>query len=236
MHRLILSLFLMMFMFLFPGPCGVYAAAPPDLQYGQMPFDKSVDEVLKMFKGADIREDNTPYIEAISDYVLERYFKGGLKKDPEKGPCFYPNVVKKYVVSYPTDSDIEYLTLYFEGFESPAKPYRLFMVKKNYRKPGVVVFNLSVLFDGWARRIEAMVGSEPVIHQGTFQKFDSSAHEYYSPAMVGVWDGGGTLVFLMVADSTEGALGPEIIYVSSKGLARYLNNCKFMSGGQAAEQ
>ncbi len=216
-----------------PGLCAVSEAAMPDLQYGRIPFDKSVDEVMKMFKGADIREDNTPYIEAINDYLLEKYFEGGLKRDPEKGPCFYPDVVKKYVVSYPKDSDLENLTLYFEGFESPAKPYRLFMVKKNFREPEVVVFNLSVLFDGWARRIEAMVGSEPVIHQGTFQKFDAPAHEYYSPAMVGVWDGDGTLVFLMVADSTEGALGPEIIYVSSKGLARYLNNCKFMSGGQS---
>ena len=108
----------------------------------------------------------------------------------------------------------------------------LFMVKKNYRKPEVVVFNLSVLIDGWARRIEAMVGSEPVIHQGTFQNFDTPGHTYYSPAKVGVWDARGTLVFLMVADSPEGALGAEIIYVSSEGLARYLNNCKFMSGGR----
>jgi len=235
MVRLAPVFFSTVFLLLFTAPYAVCDTAPPDLQYGKVPFDKSVAEVLDMFKGAEIREDKTPYIEAINDYVLEDYFKGGLKKDPDKGSCFYPNVVKKYVISYPKNSDVENMTLYFEGFESPAKPYRLFMIKKNYRKPDVVVFNLSVLFDGWARRIEGMVGSEPVIHQGTFQNFDTPGHTYYSPATVGVWDGKGTLVFLMVADSPEGALGAEIIYVSSEGLARYLNNCKFMSGGQAAE-
>lgn len=235
MYRLTAAVFSMVFLFLFRAPCLAGDGVPPDMQYGKIPFDRSLAEVLDMFEGAGIREDNTPYIEALNDYVLEDYFKGGLRKDPDKGSCFYPNVVKKYVVSYPEESDVENVTLYFEGFESPAKPYRLFMIKKNYRKPEVVVFNLSVLFDGWARRIEAMVGSEPVIHQGTFQNFDTPGHTYYSPATVGVWDAKGTLVFLMVADSPEGALGAEIIYVSSEGLARYLNNCKFMSGGENAK-
>ena len=156
----------------------VLTASPPDLELGNIPFDKPLDEVMGAFQGMEIREDRTPYIEAIGDYVLEEYFKGGIVKDPEKGNCFYPNVVKKFVVTYPEKSDLQELTLYFQGFDAPKKPYRLFMIKKKYSKPETTVFNFRRLYDGWEERVRSQVGSEPIVHQGTYQEFDAPAHSY----------------------------------------------------------
>jgi hypothetical protein len=210
-------------------------ASPPSLELGSIPFDEPLDEVMAAFQGMETREDKTPYIEAIGDYVLEDYLEGGLVKDEEKGNCFYPDVVKKYVVTYPDSSDLEELTLYFQGFDAPKQPYRLFMIKKKHSKPEATVFNFRSLYHIWEERIASQVESEPAVHEGTYQQFTAEAHAYYSPALVGVWDRGETLVFLMVADSKDGALGPEIAFISSSGLARYLKECKFMSGGPVAK-
>ncbi|UCF30961.1 MAG: hypothetical protein JSV26_00560 [bacterium] len=209
---------------------GTAARVPSvDLSPAKAPFGASVGTVLDPYSRYGVTEDGTPYIEAIGGYVLEEFFKGGLQKQ-DKGTCFYPSVVKKYRVVGPPSGGVGELTFYFEGFESPRQPYRLFIVKQRYRKPAEGEGDFRQVFKVRSRAITGNLKVEPAVHQGTYQDFRTGVHDYfYAPALVGVWDTGRILVFLMVADSTDGPVEPEIMFVFREGLERYLKNCKFMS-------
>jgi hypothetical protein len=52
------------------------------------------------------------------------------------------------------------------------------------------------------------------------------ARAFYLPAVVGTWDAGDALVFLMAANSPEGPLLPEVMTVPAPALKRYLEICK----------
>jgi hypothetical protein len=201
----------------------------PDYQYGSVPFGMSMDNVLKQLETANIEKKKTPYIESIGNYALGDYFKGGIRKDKDQQTCFYANVVQKYVVKDSGFAGVRELTLYFEGFGAPDKPYQLFMIKKSYELPEEQKGTLSKVFDSWSKPIAEAVGKKPDVREGTFQSFDGSVHDYYRPALVGVWSAEEVLVFLMVADSRNGPGSPDVIIVSRKGLAHYLEACKFFS-------
>ena len=204
----------------------------PDYQYGSVPFGMSMDKVLKQFAAANIEKKKTPYIESIGNYTLGAYFKGGIRKDKDQQTCFYTNVVQKYVVTDSGFAGVRELTLYFEGFRAPDKPYQLFMIKKNYELPKEQKGTLRKVFNSWSKPVTEAVGTKPDVRESTFQSFDGSVHDYYRPAMVGVWTDEEVLVFLMVADSQDGPGNPDVIIVSRKGLARYLEACKFFSDGK----
>jgi len=201
----------------------------PDYQYGSVPFGTSMDNVLKQFETANIEKKKTPYIESIGNYAIGDYFKGGISKDKDQPTCFYSNVVQKYVVTDSGFAGVKELTLYFEGFRVPDKPFQLFIIKKVYKLPAGQKGALRQVFDKWAGPVSESVGSNPEIRQGTFQAFESSAHTFYRPALVGIWNTEDTLVFLMIADSPEGPGNPEVMIVNKAGLQRYLTACKFFS-------
>jgi hypothetical protein len=73
--------------------------ADPELVCGDIPFGATVEKVMETYKGSEVTQQETPYIESIGNYALERYFKGGLQKD-ESGICFLPKIVQKYTLKH----------------------------------------------------------------------------------------------------------------------------------------
>ena len=198
---------------------------PPELVCADVPFGASVDKVLDMYKGSDIVQEQTPYIESIGNYALEKHFKGGLKRD-DTGICFLPNIVRKYTVRHDGWKNCDSMTLYFGAFKVDAKDYELFMVKKTQRTPPAEA-DFKDVFEKEAEKLSKELGTTPSIDQGRIQSFGQQSHSFYLPALVGTWDVKDTLGFLMVANSPDsGPLPPEIVYVSKPALKRYLEVCK----------
>ena len=202
----------------------VPAAADPELVCGDIPFGKNVDEVLKIYGGSNVERQETPYIESIGNYALERYFKGGLKKD-DSGICFLPKIVQKYTLTHEDWNNCDAMTLYFGAFEKGATEYSLFMIKRTRPKPPADA-DFKQIFGTLAEDIDRSTGAARSVDQGRIQSFDEQSHTYYFPALVGTWEAKETLVFVMVANSPDGPLAPEEIFVSKPALKRYLEICK----------
>lgn len=200
------------------------AADAPKLVCGEIPFGKHVEDVLKIYGGSDVVREETPYIESIGNYALERYFKGGLKKD-DSGICFLPKIVQKYIVSHEGWKNCDSMTLYFGAFEQGATDYSLFMVKRTRPKPPADA-DFKQIFNNLSEEIDRSTGTGHSVDQGRIQSFNEQSHTYYFPALVGTWEAKETLVFVMVANSPDGPLAPEEIFVSKPALKRYLEICK----------
>jgi hypothetical protein len=200
------------------------AAADPELVCGDIPFGKNVDEVLKIYGGSNVVRQETPYIESIGNYALEKHFKGGLKKD-DSGVCFLPKIVQKYTLSHEEWTDCDSMTFYFGAFEKNAADYTLFMVKRTRPKlPTDVDFKQA--FNSLAEKMDQSTGTGHSVDQGRIQSFGEQSHTFYFPALVGTWEAKDTLVFVMVANSPDGPLPPEEVFVSKPALKRYLEICK----------
>jgi hypothetical protein len=200
------------------------AAADPELVCGEIPFGVSVEKVLEIYKGSEVARQETPYIESIGNYALERYFKGGLKKD-ESGICFLPKIVQKYTLKHKGWKNCASMTLYFGAFEKGAKDYSLFMVKRTRPKPPAET-DFQKIFESLSGDIDKATGTGHTVDQGRIQSFDEQSHTFYLPALIGTWEAKDTLVFVMVANSPDGPLPPEEIFVSKPALKRYLEVCK----------
>ena len=216
-----LSLFIALFLALL---LVVPVAADPELVCGDIPFGKNVDEVLKIYGGSDVVRQETPYIESIGNYALERHFKGGLKKD-DSGICFLPKIVQKYTLSHEDWKNCDAMTLYFGAFEKGATDYSLFMIKRTRPKPSADA-DFKQTFGTLAEEMDQSTGTGHSVDQGRIQSFGEKSHTYYFPALVGTWEAKETLVFVMVANSPDGPLAPEEVFVSKPALKRYLEVCK----------
>jgi hypothetical protein len=200
------------------------AAADPELVCGDIPFGKKVDEVLKEYEGTKVVRQETPYIESIGNYALEKHFKGGLQKD-DSGICFQPKIVQKYTVSHEAWKNCDSMTFYFGAFEQNAADYSLFMVKRTRPKlPADADFKQ--VFNSLAEEMDQSTGTGHSVDQGRIQSFGEQSHTFYFPALVGTWEAKETLVFVMVANSPDGPLPPEEVFVSKPALKRYLEICK----------
>ena len=202
----------------------VPTTADPELVCGDIPFGKNVEEVLKIYGGSNVERQETPYIESIGNYALERHFKGGLKKD-ESGICFLPKIVQKYTLTHEDWKNCDAMTLYFGAFEKHAKDYSLFMVKRTRPRPPADA-DFKEVFSSLAGELDKSTGTGHSLDQGRIQSFDEQSHTYYFPALIGTWEAKETLVFVMVANSPNGPLAPEEIFVSKPALKRYLEICK----------
>jgi len=216
-----LSLFIALFLVLL---LVVPAAADPELVCGDIPFGKHVDEVLKVYGGSNVVRQETPYIESIGNYALEKYFKGGLKKD-DSGICFLPKIVQKYTLSHENWKNCDSMTLYFGAFEEAATDYSLFMIKRTRPKPPADA-DFKQIFNSLAEEMDQSTGTGHSVDQGRIQSFGEQSHTFYLPALVGTWEAEATLVFVMVANSPDGPLPSEEIFVSKPALKRYLEICK----------
>jgi len=216
-------LFLCMALLLVLVPAAPSFAAEPELVCGEIPFGKSVDEVLKMYGGSDVTRQDTPYIESIGNYALEKYFKGGIKRD-DSGICFLPSIVQKYTLKHTDWKDCASMTLYFGAFEKAAREFSLFMVKRTLPKPPPDT-DFKELFEKLSANVDMATGAERTVDQGRIQSFDEMSHNFYLPALIGTWEAKDTLVFVMVANSPDGPLAPEEIFVSKPALKRYLEVC-----------
>jgi hypothetical protein len=211
-------------MFLVFGPAPTMAADAPELVCGEIPFGKSLAAVLAIYGDVEMVQEESPYIESIGNYALEKYFQGGLKKD-ESGICFLPKIVEKYTITHRDWKDCDSMTLYFGAFEKEPAVYTLFMVKRTRPKPPEDG-DFKQIFDSLSREMDRLTGTRHSVDQGRVQSFDQQSHTFYLPALVGIWDAGDTLVFVMVANSPDGPLPPEEVFVSKPGLKRYLEICK----------
>ncbi len=202
----------------------VPAAADPELVCGDIPFGKNVDEVLKIYGGSNVERQETPYIESIGNYALEKYFKGGLKKD-ESGICFLPKIVQKYTLTHEDWKNCDAMTLYFGAFQEGASDYSLFMVKRT-RPRAPAAKDFKEVFNALAKDMDEDTETSHTVDQGRIQSFNEQSHSYYLPALVGTWEAKDTLVFVMVANSPDGPLPSEEVFVSKPALKRYLEVCK----------
>jgi len=200
------------------------ASSDPELVCGNIPFGKKVDEVLKIYGGSNVERQETPYIESIGNYALEKYFKGGLKKD-ESGICFLPKIVQKYTLSHEDWKNCDAMTLYFGAFEKGAADYSLFMIKRTRPKPSADA-DFKQIFNTLVEEMDQSTGTDHSVDLGRVQSFDEQSHTYYFPALVGTWEAKETLVFVMVANSPDGPMAPEEVFVSKPALKRYLEICK----------
>jgi hypothetical protein len=199
-------------------------AGSPELVCGELPFGKYVEDVLKIYKATDVVRQETPYIESIGNYALEKYFKGGLKKD-ESGICFLPKIVQKYTISHKGWKNCDSMVLYFGAFQEAAKEYSLFMVKRTRPKPPAES-DFKQVFNNLSEEMDKSTGTSHSVDQGRIQSFNEQSHTFYFPALIGTWEAKDTLVFVMVANSPDGPLPPEEIFVSKPALKRYLEICK----------
>ena len=117
------------------------------------------------------------------------------------------------------------MTLYFGAFEEGAADYSLFMVKQTRPKPSGDR-DFKEIFESLADGMDKTTGAARSVEQGRVQSFDEKSHTYYFPALIGTWEAKDTLVFVMVANSPDGPLPPEEIFVSKPALKRYLEICK----------
>jgi len=202
----------------------VPVAADPELVCGEIPFGKYVAEVLKIYEGSDVERQETPYIESIGNYALEKHFKGGIKRD-DSGICFLPKIVQKYTVEHKGWKNCDSMTLYFGAFEKGAADYSLFMVKRTRPTPPADK-DFKQIFDSMSKEMDQSTGVDHSVDQGRIQSFDEQSHTFYFPALIGTWEAKDTLVFVMVANSPDGPLPPEEIFVSKPALKRYLEICK----------
>ena len=82
------------------------------------------------------------------------------------------------------------------------------------------------VFNALAKDVDDVTKTSHTVDQGRIQSFNEQSHSYYLPALVGTWEAKETLVFVMVANSPEGPLPSEEIFVSKPALKRYLEICK----------
>jgi hypothetical protein len=221
----------LMIVFTLAGPASAEHTNIKDYQLGSVPFGKEMEEVLKDFEGTDIKQEETPFIESIANYALDSFFEGGVQKSEDRTACFYPQIVQKYTVTGAGGSGVKDMTLYFQGFQQPERPFSLFMLKKTYAINDGLKRNLKNVFDRWAQPIIESIGTKPEVRQGTFQDFSGQVHDYFRPTLVGIWDMDDKLVFLMIADSNEGPSDPEVVIVDKEGLKTYIDACKIIRDG-----
>ncbi|MDF1527129.1 MAG: hypothetical protein P1S59_12820 [bacterium] len=117
------------------------------------------------------------------------------------------------------------MTLYFGAFEEKAKDYTLFMVKRTRPRPPAAT-DFKEVFNSLAKDMDEDTKTSHTVDQGRIQSFNEQFHSYYLPALVGTWEAKDTLVFVMVANSPDGPLPPEEVFVSKPALKRYLEICK----------
>ena len=82
------------------------------------------------------------------------------------------------------------------------------------------------VFNALAKDMGEDTKTSHTVDQGRIQSFNEQSHTFYLPALIGTWEAKDTLVFVMVANSPDGPLPPEEVFVPKPALKRYLEICK----------
>ena len=214
-----LSVFLFFFLhfFLF---CEFKKVEPIKFNYGEIPYGKTVKEVLNKVKNAHVEEELYTDIYCIGEFGgLNRYFEGGLYNyDDPVTTCFNSKIVKKYAVSYERWGNISEINLYFVKQYKTTNSYTLFLVEKILKTKG----NYINVFNGLQESITEAVGMSPKVNE-TEIHFPAHYGQEPGPAMIGIWAAKNDTIFLLTTSVFKRP--PIILYLSNSEWQKYLNSC-----------
>lgn len=196
---------------------------PIMFNYGQIPFGKSIDEVLTLLQGAIVTGGDDVSIDTIGEYEgLLEYFAGGIYSRWGFESYLNSKLVKKYSVTYEAWANIKWINIYFFKEFGVDSGYVLFLVKKVLKAPAGSYENV---FKGMKTTITKTVKIEPKVFQVKYQSFVLKASYSYEPAYMGIWKTKYSKVFLLVHNDLWTSGDPELLYVDNKGWDKYLRSC-----------
>ena len=134
-------------------------STPFTFKFGQIPFGKPMEEVLKLVEGASVKEDEDVDISFIGDYNLNSEFSGGMYSILGMGSYFTSSVTKLYKVEYDKWENINQIRLYFvKSFGKDKNDYTLFFVTKEQKSSGGDYKNV---YAGFKKSIIKILGVSP---------------------------------------------------------------------------
>ena len=222
------------FLIIFVLVISIGSAEPFKFTFGEIPFKKTIDEVLSMVEGAEIVNDKSPAIFTIGSYDLRSYFDGPLYAWVGIDTYFNHEVVKKYTITYEGWGNIKEINLYFVK-EADSQKYELFLVRKLLKAQEG---NYKIIFNGISDSIIAKIGNAFRIYETTFQDAILAVDNQYEPAKAGVWKLKQSQIFLLVANDWWGAKTkePEILYLSIEGWQTYIEACEILKQEEKKKQ
>lgn len=186
--------------------------------YSQIPFGKSMEEVLAMCDGATIKEDEYGSIDFVSNYSLS-LFSGSTYSMWGSGCYLATGVTKTYIITDAGWKNIEKIKLYFVS-DFGKKNYTLMMVAK-YQKKG----------DVDDRDIQYKTLRNTITKSLNITSYDFT--ESYNnigfgrvTALCSKWNDSNKTSFLFVEDmgvwSNSTIKGPLIVYVNNNQVNKYM--------------
>lgn len=192
------------------------ATEPSMFNYGQIPFGKSIDEVLKKVEGAEVTsgDSDNVSIEAVGDYEgLLEYFEGGIYTYFGIGSYLNSDLTKKYVVTYEGWSNIKEIDLYFSKEFEANDSYTLFLVRKEYNP---IEGSYKNVFNGMKDSITKIIGVKPIISKVKYEDLMLKSSYSYLDALIGIWKTKDTKIFLLVHSGLFSLAESEILYVDNR--------------------
>ena len=202
--------------------CGnVTWAEPIKFNYGEIPFGKSINEVLSLVDGAEIQADSAS-IGFLRNYqgYLEKHFNRGFYTSSGLGAELLGSVTKGYRVSYQGWENLLWIDLYFmKDYGTKDRGYKLFMVIKAEKN---ATGTREDVFKRYAKSIADVLKTDATVFYYPYQALSQNTLE---SGIVGEWRLPSTTVYLLLHGNTPDSIAPVIIYRSNSGWKEYLSAC-----------
>lgn len=196
-------------------------AVPYKFSSENIPFGKTVEEVLGMVAGANIEaSEDAKFAEASYYQSLRKYFKGGLYEAtyPPDTIKLDMRVVKKHRIKSDTWDSLYYVDAYFTGTDKTG--YTLFMVKKQLSIDG----DYNSCYKTTVTSIASKLGKNYKTEQTkqVIPQEGGYGGPIVTPSTITTWENKNIMTFLL---SSKGVFGTgfdgEMLHVSKSGWSKY---------------
>lgn len=216
MKKIIKLIFMSFFLFLFSG--NVFSEAFK-FNYSQIPFGKSMQEVLKLCDESEVEEDKDSKVEFIKNYSLS-LLNGGIYSMWGMGAYLSSKVSKTYVVTNKDWDSIDKIILYFVS-DFGKENYTLMMVAK-YQKTDSS--DRDTYYQAMRNSISKSLNNYSC---SEFSERYRSQSGYNVNSLGAKWTSSGNQIYLFVDDlgimSSSWLKGPLIVYANNSQCSKYLN-------------
>lgn len=187
--------------------------------YSQIPFGKSMEEVLAMCEGSTIKEDEYGKMDFVSNYSLS-LFSGATYSMWGMGCYLASGISKVYKITNPDWKNIEEIKLYFVS-DFGKENYTLMMVAK-YQKRGEVDDR-----DTQYKTLRNSITKSLNVNSYDFTETYNNIGFGRVSALCSKWVESGKTSFLFVEDmgiwSNSSLKGPLFVYVSNSQINKYMS-------------
>ena len=198
-------------------------SVPFSFPFEQIPFGKSVEEVLQLVEGADINENSDSIsVSFISEFSLS-LLKGGLYSYFGMGTYLSEKCAKSITLTSPEWENLESIVLYFTNTYGK-NDYTLMMVKKTQKRPDAKYDNV---YAGMKNSIiKSLNGQQPREFQERWATDQMRYQGTYDYGLIARWTVKSKDIYLLIHNDWISCGKPELVYVDQLQAAKYLSSTK----------